>query len=43
MNDWDALILATAIQGNVKILFSEDLNSGQLIDGVEIVNPLLHH
>jgi len=39
---WDALILATAIQGNVKILFSEDLNSGQLIDGVEVVNPLLH-
>ncbi len=40
---WDALILATAIQGNVKLLFSEDLNSGQLIEGIEVVNPLLRH
>jgi predicted nucleic acid-binding protein len=40
---WDALILATAIQGNVKILLSEDLNSGQLIEGVKVVNSLLHH
>ncbi len=40
---WDALILATAVQGNVKILLSEDLNSGQLIEVIEVVNPLLHH
>jgi predicted nucleic acid-binding protein len=40
---WDALIVATAIQGNVTILLSEDLNSGQLIEGIEVVNPLIHH
>jgi predicted nucleic acid-binding protein len=37
---WDALIVATAIQGDVDLLFSEDLNSGQQIEGVEVVNPL---
>ncbi len=38
---WDSLIIATAIQGNVKILYSEDLNVGQIIEGIEIVNPML--
>ena len=38
---WDSLIIATAVQGNVKILYSEDLNVGQIIEGIEIVNPML--
>jgi predicted nucleic acid-binding protein len=38
---WDSLIIATVIQGNVNILYSEDLNVGQLIEGIEIVNPML--
>lgn len=38
---WDALIIASAIQaGAVKIL-TEDLNHGQIIEGVLIENPLL--
>ncbi|MEE9355109.1 MAG: PIN domain-containing protein [Methylococcaceae bacterium] len=38
---WDALIIATAAQGNVKGLYSEDLNPGQRIEGVEVINPML--
>ena len=37
----DSLIIASAIQGNVKILYSEDLNVGQIIEGIKIVNPML--
>jgi len=40
---WDSLIIATAIQGDVKILYSEDLNAGQIIEGLEVVNPILQH
>jgi len=36
---WDALILASAEQGGAGILYSEDLNDGQLIAGVRVVNP----
>ena len=38
---WDSLILAAAITSGVGILYSEDLNHGQVIDGVKIVNPFL--
>jgi predicted nucleic acid-binding protein len=37
---WDALIVASAEQAGAAQLFSEDLNDGQLIAGVKIVNPL---
>ena len=40
---WDSLIIATATQGNVKILYTEDLNAGQMIEGIEVVNPILQH
>lgn len=40
---WDALIVATAVQGNVTKLLSEDLNSGQVIEDIEILNPFSHH
>ena len=36
---WDALILAAAHSEGCDILYSEDLNAGQVIEGVEIVNP----
>ncbi len=36
---WDALIISAAESANCNKLFSEDLNSGQIINGVEIVNP----
>ena len=37
---WDALIVASAEQDGAAKLYSEDLNSGQVIAGVKIVNPL---
>lgn len=38
---WDALIVASAQQCGATILLSEDLHHGQVIAGVEIVNPFL--
>lgn len=38
---WDALIISAAESGNCNKLFSEDLNHGQIINGVEIVNPFI--
>ena len=37
---WDALIVAAAEQSGADILYSEDLNDGQVIAGVRVVNPL---
>jgi predicted nucleic acid-binding protein len=39
LNYWDALILASAQQQGCGHLLSEDLQHGQQIDGVEVVNP----
>ena len=39
LNYWDALIVAAAHQQGCGHLLSEDLQHGQQIDGVEIVNP----
>jgi predicted nucleic acid-binding protein len=37
---WDCLIIATALCSNCSILYSEDLQDDQLINGkVQIVNP----
>jgi len=38
---WDALIVASAEQADATHLYSEDLNAGQTIAGVKIVNPLV--
>ncbi|HET53745.1 MAG TPA: PIN domain-containing protein [Ignavibacteria bacterium] len=38
---WDALIISAAESANCNKLFSEDLNNGQIINGVEIVNPFI--
>lgn len=38
---WDALILRMARQSGCRVLLSEDLQHGQVIDGVRIVNPFL--
>lgn len=38
---YDSLILAAAIEARCGTLYSEDLQHGQKIEGVEIVNPLL--
>lgn len=37
---WDALVIASAEQAAATVLYSEDLNAGQVIAGVMIVNPL---
>jgi predicted nucleic acid-binding protein len=36
---WDALIVRAASRSGCSVLFSEDLQHGRRIDGLEIVNP----
>ena len=38
---WDALILSAAIRAKATVLWSEDLNHGQLYGQVRVINPLL--
>jgi len=38
---WDALIIISAEYAKCEVLFSEDLNHGQIINGVRIENPFL--
>jgi predicted nucleic acid-binding protein len=37
---WDALIVASAEEVQATHIYSEDLNAGQVIAGIRIVNPL---
>ena len=36
---WDALIVATAAKAGAKRILSEDMNSGQVIEGLRLENP----
>ena len=36
---WDSMIIASAVRGGAGLLYTEDLNHGQVIKGVEIRNP----
>ncbi len=36
---WDSLIIAAAYQGGADIVLTEDLNHGQVIEGIMIENP----
>jgi predicted nucleic acid-binding protein len=36
---WDALIVASAHKAGAQVLLSEDLNDGQVIEGVRVENP----
>jgi predicted nucleic acid-binding protein len=38
---WDALIVRMAKQSGCRLLLSEDMQHGRIVDGVEIVNPFL--
>ena len=38
---WDGLIVVAARRSGCDVLLTEDLNHGQVIDGVRIENPLL--
>src|SRR3954453_3143994 len=36
---WDALVIRAALNAGCRILYSEDLQDGRRIDGLEVVNP----
>ena len=36
---WDAMIVQSAVTSGCHTLFSEDMNNGEIIHGVKIVNP----
>ena len=38
---WDALIVVAAYEANADIILTEDLNSGQTIEGILIKNPFV--
>lgn len=38
---WDALIVQAAIVAGATTLLTEDLSAGQVIDGVQVVNPFV--
>lgn len=38
---YDGLILASALEARCEVLYSEDLQHGQIIDGLRIENPFL--
>lgn len=39
LSHWDALVVLAAARSGCDILLTEDLNDGQIIEGVRIVNP----
>lgn len=38
---WDALIIVAARKACCTVLYTEDLNNGQVIEGVEVRNPFI--
>ena len=38
---YDSLIIASALQGQCQVLYSEDLQHGQNVEGVTLVNPFI--
>jgi prevent-host-death family protein len=38
---WDALVVRMAKQAGCRVILSEDMQHGRIVDGVEIVNPFL--
>ena len=38
---WDSMTFASAEQDNAQILLTEDMNHGQVIVGIRVVNPFL--
>jgi predicted nucleic acid-binding protein len=41
LSHWDALIVAAAKAASCRYLLTEDLQAGQSLEGIEIVNPFL--
>jgi len=40
---WDAMVVLAAAESDCEVLWTEDLNDGQLLRGVRIRNPFLDH
>lgn len=40
---WDAALIAASQRGGADVLHTEDLNHGQLYDGVRVLNPFKEH
>ena len=38
---WDALVVRAALVSRCRVLYTEDLQHGQRIDGLEVVNPFV--
>ncbi len=38
---WDAAIVAAAVRSGAQELITEDLNAGQVIEGVRVMNPFV--
>jgi predicted nucleic acid-binding protein len=36
---WDAMIIVAAAKGHADVLVTEDLNPGQIVEGIQISNP----
>ena len=36
---WDALVVSSASKANCSFIYSQDLNSGQIIGGIKVINP----
>lgn len=39
---WDAMIVAAAHQSGCRVLLTEDLQDGQNLDGMVVMNPFIH-
>ena len=39
LSHWDSLIVSSAIEAGCHRVYSEDLQHGQIIEGLEIINP----
>ena len=39
---WDSLIIATAINADCAVVYSEDMQNGLHIDNLTIINPLIY-
>jgi hypothetical protein len=38
---WDSLILESAMEGKAEVLYTEDMQHGQEVEGIRIVNPFV--
>jgi predicted nucleic acid-binding protein len=41
LSHWDALIVASALESSCEIIYTEDLQHGQNIEGLQVINPFL--